>query len=193
MVRAQRLCLLLITGCAASPLPQAASTPEASTVSQPPTAAANPPEQPLLPNAREPLPEVTTGGAPSVVQLQAAQRRGYRSVISLLPEAETTAEAAEAQRLGMQFVSIPIPDASALTRDNAERLASAMDVPGRKPLLLHCASGNRVGALLALRAFYVDHSSVEDALALGSSAGMTSLRSVVETQLAQASAAHAAP
>ena len=85
----------------------------------------------------------------------------------------------EAQRLGLSFVAIPIPDASALTQENAERLARAMDAPQAKPMLLHCASGNRAGALLALRAFYVDHASASDALALGERAGMTSLRSAV--------------
>jgi len=143
---------------------------------------------PLLPAAREPMPGVTTGGKPSAQQLMAAKQSGVRSVISLLPEAQTADEAAEARRLGLSFTSIPIADASALTPDNAARLASAMDAPGAKPLLLHCDSGDRTGALLALRAYYVDHASSEAALLLGASAGMTSLRTQVESQLKAASA-----
>lgn len=77
------------------------------------------------------------------VQVANAQQRGYRTVVSLLTEEQTSAEAREAQRLGLRFVSIPIPDAAALTQVNAERLARAMDAPQVKPLLLDCASGNR--------------------------------------------------
>ncbi len=52
----------------------------------------------------------------------------------------------------------------------------------RGPVLLHCASGNRVGALLALRA-RMHGASPEEALELGNEAGLSSLRSTVETLL----------
>lgn len=137
------------------------------------------------------MPGVTTGGKPSSQQLTAAKQSGVRSVISLLPEAQTREEAALAERLGLRFSSIPVPDASALTKENAERLASAMDPPEVKPLLLHGDSADRVGALLALRAYYVDHASSEAALTLGVSAGLGASRAVVEAQLQAASAAPA--
>jgi protein tyrosine phosphatase (PTP) superfamily phosphohydrolase (DUF442 family) len=183
-VRNRRLfCILLVlagSACASQPAPTPATAGSASVPAPDEPRTLTPP---LLPNAREPLPGVTTGGKPSAQQLAAAKHSGVRTVISLLPEAETQDEAAEAQKLGLRFVSIPVPDASGLTRENAERLAKEMDAPEAKPLLLHCASGNRAGALLALRAYYVDHASSESALSLGESAGLTSLRPAVVERL----------
>ena len=121
----------------------------------------------------------------------AAKQSGVRSIISLLPESETQAEAAEAQRLGLQFTSIAVLDEHGLNPQNAQRLAAAMDAPGAKPLLLHGETGDRVGALLALRAYFVDHASSEAALALGQSAGMTPpTRKLIETQLQAAGGAN---
>jgi hypothetical protein len=48
---------------------------------------------------------------------------------------------------------------------------------------LHCASGNRAGALLALHAFYIEGTTKEDALARGEAAGLTNLRDAVEARL----------
>ena len=181
MLKLRLFCTLLIaasSACASQSAPPPASAATQLAPDEPRTLT-----PPLLPQVHEPLPGVTTGGKPSAQQLAAAKQSGIRTVISLLPEAETRDEAAQAEQLGLRFVTIAVPDASALTRENAERLAQEMDAPEAKPLLLHCASGNRVGALLALRAYYVDHASSEAALALGVSAGLTSLRPVVEAQL----------
>jgi protein tyrosine phosphatase (PTP) superfamily phosphohydrolase (DUF442 family) len=154
----------LFVACASAPLPK------------------NPPAIEVT-NARQPIAGVTTGGKPSEAQLRQAKELGYRTVISLLPEAEMQGEAEEVRALGMRFVSIPIANAGALTEENAQRLAAAMDAPASKPLLLHCASGNRAGALLALKVFYMDAATRADALELGTRAGMTSLRPDVEAKM----------
>ena len=51
------------------------------------------------------------------------------------------------------------------------------------PVLVHCGSGNRVGALLALRQSLLGADD-EDALAYGKSAGLTGLEPVVRARLA---------
>ena len=82
-------------------------------------------------------------------------------------------------------------DEHGLNPQNAQRLAAAMDAPGAKPLLLHGETGDRVGALLALRAYFVDHASSEAALALGQGAGMTPpTRKLIEKQLQAAGGAN---
>jgi protein tyrosine phosphatase (PTP) superfamily phosphohydrolase (DUF442 family) len=76
----------------------------------------------------------------------------------------------------MSYVRIPVAGAADLTRINVELLDTALRVAepaGR--VLLHCVSGNRVGALLALRENWLYGASPEDALALGRAAGLTSL------------------
>lgn len=143
---------------------------------------------PIL-NARMPLPGVLTGGAPGIAQLQEAEQLGYRTIISLLPAAESEAEATAAHQLGLRFVSIPIATAADLTEDNARKLGFVLAQPDARPLILHCASGNRAAALLALWSYYVDRKSVADALALGDAAGLTKLRPNVESALRSAETA----
>lgn len=136
-----------------------------------------------LPNERATLPGVLTGGIPSAEQLARAHAAGYKTVISLLSPEEASDEATEVRAAGLRFWSIPIAGASDLTEANALQLSAAMNELGAQPLIVHCASGNRVGALLALKAYYVDHASKEGAIELGQRAGLTSLLPAVQEQL----------
>jgi len=136
-----------------------------------------------IPNARQPLPGVITGGVPTDEQLQSARSLGYETVISLLSAAEVGDEEARVSKLGMRFEAIPIGGPADLTEPNAARLGRLLADPAQRPLILHCGSGNRVGALLALEAFYVEHVPAQQALELGLRAGLTSLRAVVEQKL----------
>jgi len=133
-----------------------------------------------IPNAKRPLDGVLTGGAPSADNLKEAKAQGYRTIVSLLPVEESKVEGEQAALVGIRFVSIPIASAADLTEQNARRLGEIIDDSGNRPLILHCASGNRAGALLALYAFYVQHRSVDEALDLGVHAGLTKLRDDVE-------------
>ena len=85
----------------------------------------------------------------------------------------------------MTFVSIPITSADDLTEESAQSLSEALAAT-EGPAVVHCASGNRVGALFALKAFYVDDMSAEEAVAFGKESGMTRLGSVIEEKLANA-------
>jgi protein tyrosine phosphatase (PTP) superfamily phosphohydrolase (DUF442 family) len=131
---------------------------------------------------------VLTGGVPSDEHLREAKARGYATVVSLLSAAELGDEPQRVERAGLRFVSIPIAGEADLTEANARRLGAALSGEQARPLILHCASGNRAGALLALEAFYVQGLSAQAALDLGASAGMTKLRDAVEKHLASATA-----
>jgi len=52
------------------------------------------------------------------------------------------------------------------------------------PVLVHCMSGNRVGALFALRAFWLQGMSAVEALAVGRRYGLTKLEPLVVQILA---------
>ncbi|MDI1303211.1 MAG: protein tyrosine phosphatase family protein [bacterium] len=135
-----------------------------------------------IPNACTPGSGLCTGGRPRPEHLQAAARRGVRTVINLCPPAEAVDydEAALVTKLGMHYVNIPVAGPADLTLENARLLAAAMAEAGPgHPVLLHCASGNRAGALLALKAHSIDLLPPAEALELGRRAGLTALEPFV--------------
>ncbi len=137
-----------------------------------------------LPNGKEPLPGVMTAGQPSADALAAAAAAGVKTVIDLrgIKEDRGMDEKATVEKLGMSYVTLPVDGAGGVTFGNAKTLDQLLkDAPG--PVLVHCASGNRVGALLALRA-EMNGAKSDDALALGLASGLTGLKSAVEQKLA---------
>ena len=129
-----------------------------------------------IPNARTPLPGLVTGGQPSATDLRIAKDQGFHTVINLRPDDEAGVDAEEAStvsKLGMRYVSIPVSGAADLTAENVKKLAAALSQKDALPAIVHCASGNRAAALLALKAYQIDGKSAEEALELGRSAGLT--------------------
>lgn len=132
----------------------------------------------------QPRPGLHTGGVPSAEQLDRFQARGVRTVIDLRhpDELKNDAVAVEATARGMRYVKLPINGADGLTRENAERLRSALDAADGE-VLLHCASGNRVGALLALMAHFEEGVPRRQALELGRRAGLKALEPEVDARM----------
>ncbi|HVK51764.1 MAG TPA: sulfur transferase domain-containing protein [Pseudoxanthomonas sp.] len=132
----------------------------------------------------QPRPGLHTGGQPSEAQLSEFSKQGVKTVIDLRGTDEDRGydEVAATQRLGLRYERLPIAGADDLTPANAARLKQLL-ASGGNQVLLHCASGNRVGALLALMAQQEEGASREQALELGKAAGMKSLTPVVEKQL----------
>lgn len=177
--------LTLLVGClgADAPVPESVSPPVV--VEQTVEAQVDPTSTTeLLPNAGMPLPGVVTGGQPTSVHLQALAESGFTTVINLRLEEEEdfSSEIAEAESLGLKYVHIPIGGAEDLTPDNARSLAEAMDA-ANGPVAIHCRSGNRVGALLAVKAAWLDGTSPEEALELGLDGGLTRLEPAVRSLL----------
>lgn len=138
----------------------------------------------LLPNGRAPLPGVATGGEPSQAQLEAIAAHGFRTVVSLRTDAEgSEIEAPVVEGLGMRYAAIPVAGADGLTRAAAEALDRILDDPEAGPVAIFCGSGNRVGALLALRAAWLEGATPEEALRLGTDAGLTGLEPAVRSEL----------
>lgn len=139
-----------------------------------------------LPNQCMPTPDLVTCGLPSAADLRAAQASGIRTIINLCQPHETGAEEpALVRELGMQYFQIPVSGAADLTEAKAQELAAALNDCNRHPALIHCMSGNRVGALLALKGFFADGMTPETALRLGLSAGLKALEPVVRDILSR--------
>lgn len=157
---------------------------ESPTPVAPPTVAM----PPLLVNERHPLPGTLTGGLPTgdaaAATYQALADSGVRTLIDLRAEAEippgTDVQVAAA---GLEYRRLPVAGEADLDLASARALDLWLDDWSRYPVALACASGNRAGALLAVRAFWLDHAPPEAALDLGQRAGLTKLEPAVRLLL----------
>jgi len=101
-----------------------------------------------LSNASEPVPGLVTGGQPTTQHLAALKQAGCELVLDCRDpmEPRPLSEAEEVGRVGMEYVVIPVGH----TRGSDETLRSIREVltanVGKRKMLYHCASGNRVGA-----------------------------------------------
>jgi uncharacterized protein (TIGR01244 family) len=125
-----------------------------------------------VPQLHMPRDGLVTGGQPEATAWQELSRRGVTTVINLRPSTELAGrdEAAEVSAAGMAYHAIPVDGAAGITLDKARALRSLL-AQAQGPVLVHCASGNRVGALIALGAADAG-TTADQALALGRAAGM---------------------
>jgi protein tyrosine phosphatase (PTP) superfamily phosphohydrolase (DUF442 family) len=101
------------------------------------------------PNAACPLPGVATAGQPDSAQLVALGRAGVRRVIDLrVPdEARGFDEVALAKAAKLHYVNLPVT-AATLSNTTFDRFRRLMKHAPRTGVLVHCHSGNRVGAVM---------------------------------------------
>ncbi len=140
-----------------------------------------------IPNAKNPLPNLLTGGQPTPEQLAQAAAAGYKTVINLRTtnEAGAWSEADEVAKLGMHYITIPIAGKEGLSRENADALMNAIQQYSADPVIVHCGSGNRVGALFAIDAKLNKKQTVEEAVQTGIRSGLTSLEPAVRAYFDQ--------
>ena len=125
----------------------------------------------------------TSSGQPNEAELATLAEEGYVAVIDLRGEAEDRGfdEAAAAGAVGLEYISLPVPNADAVNPDNALKLGELLDQYD-EPVLVHCGSGNRVGALVALLEAERG-ASTDEALEAGKAAGLTRLEGLVRERL----------
>jgi protein tyrosine phosphatase (PTP) superfamily phosphohydrolase (DUF442 family) len=101
------------------------------------------------PNVAQPLPWLVTAGQPAAAQFRAAADAGVRVVIDLRDPMEPRPldEPALVAELGLEYVNIPVT-VGALDDATLERLLALLRQHAGSPMLLHCASANRVGGAL---------------------------------------------
>lgn len=118
-------------------------------------------------------------GQPTLEQFTLLAKSGIETVISLRGENEVDFdEAKEVVDTGMRFINLTIKGASDITPENSRQLRTILDqIEG--PVLLHCGSSNRVGALLAVDAAMRGYHS-EAAMKYGKLAGMRGLTDITK-------------
>lgn len=135
-------------------------------------------------NLRQPESQRFVSGQPWPESFLAIKSAGILHVINLRPDEEMDGfdEAAAVESLGMQYHHLPVSGADDISFGNAEKLDAMLSEVGEQPVLLHCASGNRVGALMALRAAAAG-ADLGSALSEGRRWGLTRLEPVVRQRL----------
>ncbi len=130
----------------------------------------------------KPVDGITTAGQPNEAGFKVFAEHGYVAVIDLRTEGEDRGldEPAVVEALGMDYVPMPI-GRDGITFENATKLRGLIDQYD-EPVLVHCGSANRVGALFALNE-YLETGDAEKALDAGRAAGLTRMESVVKEVL----------
>ena len=133
--------------------------------------------------AVQPVDGVTSSGQPDQAALEVFGKSGYAAIIDLRGENEERGidERAAVESLGMDYVLFPIVGRDDISFENAaelDKLIESYDAP----VLIHCGSGNRVGALLALRQS-LKGAADEVAIEYGKEGGLTGLEVVVRERL----------
>lgn len=122
-----------------------------------------------------------TAGQPDVADWSLLACTGIRTVVNLRPESETPGRdlQREVEQAGLRYVHLPVTGPEQLTVERARQLQHVLDASDA-PVLLHCASGNRAGGLLAISYWPSGKQTAGQALQSGQQAGMTSTRTAVE-------------
>lgn len=131
----------------------------------------------------EPGLTVATSGQPDVAALERLSEAGYKAVVDLRGPGEHRGidEQAVVEGLGMSYIPLPVSSGDDMSFETANALDAILQAAGG-PVLVHCGSGNRAGALIALRAS-ANGASPEEALAAGREAGLTRSESLVRAKL----------
>lgn len=134
-----------------------------------------------LPNGKHPTDQHWVSGQIDAKQLAQLKARGIEDVINLRPPAEDPAfdESVAAEELQLRYVEMPVAGMSDLNRTFIAAFDARLKALGDRPVLIHCASGNRVGAAMALRAAWIEGRRSEEALQVGRDYGLTKLEPAV--------------
>jgi uncharacterized protein (TIGR01244 family) len=141
-------------------------------------------EVPQVANAVSPVPGVVAAGRLQTEDIARLQQSGIRHVIDLTLDAETPDfdEAKLVRAAGMTYSNLPLRGAADLTRENAIAFDELMR-SAERPVLVHCSSANRVGAIAALRAAWIEGKSEEESIAIGKAWGLKALEPDVRERI----------
>src|SRR3546814_239550 len=108
----------------------------------------------------------------------------YTTLFRATPDEETPGfdGAGTVRAAGVGYSNLPLAGPPDLTRENVLAF-DALLRDAERPVLVHCASGNRVGAMAALRAAWVEGLPAEEAIAIGRDWGLKGLEDEVRRRL----------
>ncbi len=139
-------------------------------------------------NLKSPHPDCFSSGEPTKRQLEGIALAGIKHIISLLPpEKQKEYQEQDVLDLKMSYKNIIVDGETGVTFSNAELLLKTIASFNDEPYLLHCASGNRNGALIALYSGKKDGKSVSESIEVGKKWGLSRYEELVRGMLQQKS------
>ena len=128
-----------------------------------------------LANGHMPVDGIVTAGQPRADQFATLAAAGIGTVIDIRAPAELRGfdEAAAVRAAGMEYHNIPVV-AGSLTSAEFDQVRALLRAPAKRPVLFHCASANRVGALLLPYLVLDEGRSPDDALQVAHDVGLRS-------------------
>jgi protein tyrosine phosphatase (PTP) superfamily phosphohydrolase (DUF442 family) len=129
---------------------------------------------PGLENAGYPLEGIATAGQPEQEHLERLAEAGYRTVLDVrtLEEDPGFDESKAVRNAGMEYVNMPLEvKPEAFTDEIFDRARELLADPGRRPILVHCASAVRVAPLLIPYLILEEGRSPDEAVEIASQVG----------------------
>ncbi|WP_417680149.1 fused DSP-PTPase phosphatase/NAD kinase-like protein [Roseibium sp.] len=104
----------------------------------------------IVKNYLRATPYIGTGGVIEPTGMEMLAALGFKTIVNLNTADEgATAEGPMVKNAGMNYINIAVPT-KAPTADQVAEFAKIAEDPNNYPILVHCESSNRVGALWAL-------------------------------------------
>jgi protein tyrosine phosphatase (PTP) superfamily phosphohydrolase (DUF442 family) len=103
-----------------------------------------------VPNAAEPVPNLVTGGQPNATHVAALRSAGVQVILDIRDPMEPRPfdEPEVLARAGIEYINVSVT-AATLDDPTLERVLAIVRANAHRPMLFHCASGNRVaGAMI---------------------------------------------
>ena len=138
----------------------------------------------ILDNAKFPDANTVVTGKLSPEKIAKIAEAGIEHIINLQPDSELSFDEKSAvEAAGIHYTHLPISGADDLKQVNLLEFDKALRAHYGKKSLLHCGSGNRVGACMALRAGWLRGRKMDTAMERGKQHGLTGLEEEVRMRL----------
>ena len=116
--------------------------------------------------------DIFLAGQPSAEDFAEFKKRGVKSVLNVRTKEEMDFDESKTiKNLGLEYHHIPVAGHDALTDENFEKIRKLLNTKEERPLLFHCASANRVGAVWLAHRVLDGGLTYDDALAEAKTVG----------------------
>ena len=116
-------------------------------------------------------------GQPSANSWEAIKDLGIKKIINLRDESEMdfSGEISTIEKLGMEYIQLPITKGGALLADNCKKLSDIIEADGNGPHFIHCGTANRVGGWLMTYLSGYKGVDFEEAIDIATENGLTNV------------------